>query len=262
MGPCSATLPVYGEGGGFVSTLPPPWAPWWIERSARRLKDMSKPTTVKEYLASLDPERKKAIEAVRKVIKANLDPKIKEVLSYGMLGYCIPHSEYPYGYHCNPDQPLPFINLASQKAHMAVYLFCIYGNDKEIARFEADWKKTGKKLNMGKACLRFKKLEDLDLAVLGRAIKRMTAAKFIKEYEAALEGTAAGKKLAAKKAKEAGAQPAAKKAAKKVSKKAPAKKAAAKKASPKKKAAPKKATAKKGTKKKAAKKTATRRKSS
>ena len=219
----------------------------------------SKATTVKEYLASLDPDRRRAIEAVRKVIKKNLDPKVKEVMSYGMIGYCIPLSVYPDGYHCNPNTPLPFINLASQKAHMAAYLFCISGNDEEIARFEKEWKATGKKLNMGKSCLRFKKLEDLDLDVLGRAIKRMTVKKFIAEYEAALEGTAAGKKRAASKKKAAPKKAAAKKAAKRAAKKPAAKKKVAKKPAAKK-AAAKKATSKKAAKKKPAarKKAATR----
>ena len=93
----------------------------------------AKPTTVTQYLASLDPDRKKAIQAVRKVVKANLDPKVKEGIQYGMIGYFIPHSVYPDGYHCSPDQPLPFIGMASQKNHMAVYLFCIYGDEAEAA---------------------------------------------------------------------------------------------------------------------------------
>ena len=204
----------------------------------------SKASTVKEYLAGLEPERRKALEAVRKVIKANLDPKIKEVMSYGMIGYCIPFGVYPYGYHCKPDQPLPFINLGSQKAHMALHLFCIYGNEKEIKWLESAWKKTGKKLDMGKACVRFKKLDDLALDVIGEAVSRMSAERFIEQYEAALEGTAAGKKLAKIKAKEAGGAAPAKKAPgkKKVAKKAPLKKAAA----------AKKATAKKKSSKKAA----------
>jgi hypothetical protein len=206
----------------------------------------SKASTPKEYLASLDPDRRKAMEAVRKVIKANLDPKIKEVMSYGMLGYCIPFSVYKYGYHCNPDQPLPFINLGSQKNHMGLYLFCIYGNDKEIAWFEKAWKKTGKKLDMGKSCLRFKKLEDLALDVIGEAVSRMSAAQFIEQYEAALEGTTAGKKLAKLKAKEAGGGTAP------TAKKAPRKKVAAKKAATKK--APQRKTAKKAAKKAPAKK--------
>ncbi len=233
----------------------------------------SKATTPKEYLASLEPERRKAIEAVRKVVKANLDPKIKEIMSYGMLGYCIPRSVYKYGYHCNPDQPLPFINLGSQKNHMALYLFCIYGNDKEVAWFEKAWKKTGKKLDMGKSCLRFKKLEDISLEVIGEAVSRMSAEKFIEQYEAALEGTAAGKKLAKLRAKEeGGAAPAkktaakkkaaTKKAAKKAAKKAPARKKAPAKKKAAKKTAAKKAPARKKTAKKAAKKTAARKKKS
>ena len=203
----------------------------------------SKAATVKEYLASLHPDRRKALEAVRKVIKANLDPKVKEVMSYGMIGYCIPFKVYPYGYHCNPEQPLPFMNLASQKAHMALYLFCIYGNEKEIKWFEAAWKKTGKKLDMGKACLRFKKLDDLALDVIGEAVRRMTVEQFIEQYEAALEGTTAGKKLAKIKAKEAGElAPAKKKAAKKKAAKKTTKKAAAKKKSTRKASARKKPT--------------------
>lgn len=210
----------------------------------------SKATTVKEYLASLDPDRRKAINAVRKVIKENLDPKIKEMMSYGMIGYCIPKSVYPPGYHCTPDLPLPYVNVASQKAHMAVYLFSVYGNDEEIKWFESEWKKTGKKLNMGKACVRFKKLEDVALEVLGEAIRRMPADRFIAQYEAALAKTGTGQKRAPKKV------------AKKTAKKAAARKPATKKKAVKK-AASKKAPAKKASaKKKAGKKAATRKKSS
>ncbi|QDV04821.1 hypothetical protein Poly30_03150 [Planctomycetes bacterium Poly30] len=189
----------------------------------------SQAATVKEYLASLDPDRRKAIEAVRKVIKANLDPKIKEVMSYGMIGYCIPKSVYPPGYHCSPEQPLPFMNVASQKNHMAVYLFMIYGNEGEVSWFETEWKKTGKKLDMGKACLRFKKLEDVALDVLGEAVRRMPADKFIAQYEAVLARGSAGKKKAATKKKATKKKAAKKKAIKKAVKKAPARKKSAKK---------------------------------
>ena len=160
-----------------------------------------KPATVTQYLATLEPGRKKAIQALRKVIKANLDPKIKEGIQYGMIGYFIPHSVYPDGYHCSPDQPLPFVGLASQKNHMAVYLFCIYGDEAEAGRFEKQWAKSGKKLDMGKSCVRFKRLEDVCLTSLGAAVKRMTAAKFIKHYEANMvSATARKKKPASKKA--------------------------------------------------------------
>jgi hypothetical protein len=197
-----------------------------------------KPTTVTQYLAALDPARKKAIQALRKVLKANLDPKVKEGIQYGMIGYFIPHSVYPDGYHCSPDQPLPFMSLASQKNHMAVYLFCIYGDEAEAARFEKQWAKSGKKLDMGKSCVRFKKLEDVCLDSIGAAVKRMTAAKFIKHYEANMVSATARKK-----------KPSSKKAA---AKKKPARKAAAKKVTPKKAAPKKAATSKKPASKKAA----------
>ena len=197
-----------------------------------------KPATVTQYLATLEPGRKKAIQALRKVIKANLDPKVNEGIQYGMIGYFIPHSVYPDGYHCSPDQPLPFMSLASQKNHMAVYLFCIYGDEAEAARFEKQWAKSGKKLDMGKSCVRFKKLEDMCLTSLGAAVKRMTAAKFIKHYEANMVSATARKK-----------KPSSKKAA---AKKKPARKAAAKKVTPKKAAPKKAATSKKPASKKAA----------
>ena len=180
-----------------------------------------KPTTVTQYLATLEPDRKKALQAVRKVIKANLDPKVKEGIQYGMIGYFIPHSVYPDGYHCSPDQPLPFMSVASQKNHMAVYLFCIYGDEAEAARFEKQWARSGKRLDMGKSCVRFKNLEDLCLETIGAAIKRMTAARFIEHYERNVVSATARKKKAARK------KTAAKKTA---SRKAPTKKAAPKKA--------------------------------
>ena len=183
----------------------------------------AKPTTVTQYLASLDPDRKKALQAIRKVVKANLDPKVKEGIQYGMIGYFVPHSVYPDGYHCSPEQPLPFMSIASQKNHMAVYLFCIYGDEAEAARFEKQWAKSGKKLDMGKSCVRFKKIEDVCLTSIGAAVKRMTAARFIKHYEAnVVSATARKKKAASKKA---------------AAKKKPARKAATRKATTGKKAA-------------------------
>jgi len=179
---------------------------------------MSKATTVKEYLAALPDDRRKAIEAVRKVIKANLDPKYKEGIQYGMIGYFVPHSVFPDGYHCDPKQPLPFASIASQKNHMAVYMFCLYNDPQEVARFEREWKQAGKKLDMGKSCLRFKKLEDVALDVIGDAIKRMPAKKFIDLYVGNRPSSA----------KKASAKPAAKKAAKKAASKKVTKKVAKK----------------------------------
>ena len=143
-----------------------------------------KASTVSGYLAQLPPDRRGAIEAVRAVILKNLDKGFQETLQYGMIGYNVPHTLYPPGYHCNPKEPLPFAALASQKNHMAVYLMSVYGGDEEW--FRAAWAKTGKKLDMGKSCVRFKKLDDVALDVIGEAVKRVTAKGYIEKYEATL----------------------------------------------------------------------------
>ena len=146
----------------------------------------SSATTVEKYLAELPPDRREAIAAVRAVILANLDPVYQEKMAYGMIGYCVPHSFFPPGYHCDPIQPLPFAGLASQKNHMALFLMSLYmgvdGGD--TAWFEAAWTKSGKKLDKGKSCIRFKKLADLDLKIIGQAIKRIPAKHFVEYYQA------------------------------------------------------------------------------
>lgn len=149
--------------------------------------------TVSEYLKSLPDDRRAAIETVRKVIRANLDKDYEECMQYGMIGYVIPHKIYPAGYHCDPKQPVPFAGLASQKNHMSVYLTCMYvdGDGGERAKkFEAAWKATGKKLDMGKACIRFKKIEDLALDLIGAEIKKMPVKKYLVEYQKVLDGLA------------------------------------------------------------------------
>jgi hypothetical protein len=147
----------------------------------------SKATTVRQYLAELPADRRAAIAAVRAVILENLDPLYEEGMQYGMIGFSVPHHIYPPGYHCDPKQPLPFAGLASQKNYMAVYLSCVYGNAEQGKCFQAAWAKTGKKLDMGKSCIRFKKLNDLALDVIGEAIRRVPARKFIAHYESAIK---------------------------------------------------------------------------
>ena len=149
----------------------------------------SKAATVDQYLSELPEDRRKALEAVRQVILKNLDKDYEEGIQYGMIGYYVPHRVYPAGYHCDPKQPLPFANLASQKNHMALYLMCIYGESDLSRWFREAWAKTGKKLDMGKACVRFKKVEDLALDVIAEAIKRVPAKKYIAQCEAALKAT-------------------------------------------------------------------------
>ena len=161
----------------------------------------SKATTVKEYLQSLPEDRRHALEAVRKVILANLDSDYAEGMSYGMIGYFVPHKVFPAGYHCDPKQPLPFAGLASQKNYLSLYLMGVYCGCAEgpdavettHARwFREAWAKTGKKLDMGKACVRFKKVEDLALDVIGEAIRRVPAKVYIAQYQQVLAATAKG----------------------------------------------------------------------
>ncbi len=152
----------------------------------------SKATTVRDYLAELPEDRRAALQAVREVILKNLDDDFEEGMQYGMIGYYVPHSVYPPGYHCDPRQPLTFASLASQKNHMALYLMCVYGDQNQRTSFEAEWKKAGKKLDMGKSCVRFKKLDDLALGVIGETIRRVTARKYIEICERALSSRQKG----------------------------------------------------------------------
>ena len=149
----------------------------------------SKATTVQAYLAELPDDRRAALQAVRKVILANLDKGYEEGMQYGMIGYYIPHSIYPAGYHCDPKQPLGFACLASQKNYMSLYMMSLYGDGPLAAWFQSEWKKTGKKLDMGKSCIRFKRLEDLPLDIVGEAIRRTPVAKYIEIYDSAMAST-------------------------------------------------------------------------
>ncbi|MCI0597355.1 MAG: DUF1801 domain-containing protein [candidate division Zixibacteria bacterium] len=145
----------------------------------------SKAKTVKEYLSELPAERRSAIQAVREVILKNLPKGFEEMMQYGMIGYVVPHSVYPAGYHCDPKQPLPFVALASQKNHMAVYMMNIYMDRETENWFVQAYKASGKKLDIGKSCLRFKKLEDLALEVIGQAVGRKSVKEYITQYEKA-----------------------------------------------------------------------------
>lgn len=147
-------------------------------------------TTVAEYLKNLPEERRKALSEVRAVIRKNLGKGYKEGIQYGMIGYFVPHSVYPPGYHCKPEEPLPFMSLASQKNHMAVYLMCVYGDAKLRKSFEAAWKKTGKKLDMGKSCVRFKRVEDLALDVIGAAVASVPVGDYIAQCESNMPASA------------------------------------------------------------------------
>ena len=143
----------------------------------------SSATSVESYLAGLPEDRREAVKAVRDTILENLDAGYEEGIQYGMIGYYVPHRLFPAGYHCDPKQPLPFGSIASQKNHMAIYLMHLYMNPDQERWFRDAWKKTGKKLDMGKSCIRFKKLDDLALDVIGESIRRVPAKKYVATYQ-------------------------------------------------------------------------------
>src|SRR5688572_28598907 len=147
----------------------------------------SKATSVRDYLAELPEDRRAAIDAVRKVVLKNLDKDYEEGMQYGMIGYYVPHRLYPAGYHCDPKQPLPFACLASQKNYMSLYGMCLYGSSEHLQKFEKAWAKTGKKLDMGKSCIRFKRVDDLALEVIAETIRTMPARKYIEIYETSIK---------------------------------------------------------------------------
>lgn len=139
--------------------------------------------TIAEYLADLDDDRRTLVATLFDTLRANADPKLAEGIQYGMPAFWLPHEHYPAGYHCDPKQPLPFASVAATKGGASVYLFCTYLDEAERERVAKEWKATGHRLDMGKSCIRVKRLEQVPLEVLGKAVKRMTAAKFVKAYE-------------------------------------------------------------------------------
>jgi Domain of unknown function (DU1801) len=145
-----------------------------------------KPASVKEYLDSLPEDRRKAISKVRAAVNKGLQKGYKEGVQYGMIGWHVPHSLFPAGYHCDPKQPLPFACLANQKNYMSLYLMCVYGDQGQRKWFEAEWRKTGKKLDMGKSCIRFKSAEDVPLDLVTEAVARVPVDAFLAHYADAL----------------------------------------------------------------------------
>lgn len=133
---------------------------------------------IDEYINGLPPGRKEAISELRALILKNLPKGYEEMFAYGMIGYGVPLERYPETYN---GQPLPYIGLASQKNHMSLYLMGVYGDAE--SDFRERFTATGKKLNMGKSCVRFKKLDDLPLDVIAKEVKRLSVKKLIDQYE-------------------------------------------------------------------------------
>ena len=139
----------------------------------------SEAKTAEEYIANLTPDRKKIISQVRELILMNLPKGYEEVIEWGMLAYVVPLSILPDTYN---KKPLQYAALASQKNYNSLYLMSVYGDPKIEADFIADYEATGKKLDMGKSCVRFKNIEDLPLEIIGKVIARTSVAEYVKRY--------------------------------------------------------------------------------
>ncbi len=144
----------------------------------------SKATSPEQYIKELPPDRKEAIAQLRDTILKNLPKGFKEVMSYGMIGYVVPHDEYPDGYHCDPKLPLPFVCIASQKNFIAFYHMGMYAMPGLLKWFTAEYvKRSPAKLDMGKSCIRFKKPEHIPYKLIGELIKKVSVKDWIKVYE-------------------------------------------------------------------------------
>ena len=133
-----------------------------------------------EYLSNLDPSRQEPMNQLRAIVQAHLPKGFEETMSYGMIGYVVPHSLYAAGYHCDPKLPLPFLSIASQKNFIAVYHMGIYANPELHEWFVGEYPKHVKtKLDMGKSCIRFKKPELLPFSLIGELCEKMTVEQWI-----------------------------------------------------------------------------------
>jgi uncharacterized protein YdhG (YjbR/CyaY superfamily) len=146
----------------------------------------SKASTVAQYISEAPDDRKVALEKLRKVILDNLPEGFQECISYGMIGYVVPHSIYPKGYHCTPELPLPFMSFASQKNSINFYHMGLYANPALYDWFVAEYPKhSAQKLDIGKSCLRIKKPENIPFELIGQLVKKITVSDWIALYESA-----------------------------------------------------------------------------
>jgi uncharacterized protein YdhG (YjbR/CyaY superfamily) len=144
----------------------------------------SKASTVDEYIASLPDDRKEALTKLRKEIKKNLPKGFEECMSYGMIGYVVPHKIYPDGYHCDPALPLPFMAIGSQKNFVVMHHMGMYGDIKLNDWFVAEYtKQVTAKIDMGKGCVRFKKMDQIPFQLVGELSSKVTVKDWIAQYE-------------------------------------------------------------------------------
>lgn len=141
-----------------------------------------------EYIQAIPAERREAFTRLRETIQENIPDGFQEGMSYGMIGYVVPHSIYPPGYHCDPKLPLPFVSIASQKNFIALYHMGLYANEELLQWFVAEYPKHSKtKLDMGKSCLRFKKPEAIPFGLIAELMQKMSVDDWVELYETHLK---------------------------------------------------------------------------
>ncbi len=143
--------------------------------------------TVADYVANLPADRRESIEVLRKELKSHLDPRLEEVMQYGMITYVVPHRIYPAGYHRRPADPLPYLALASQKNNLALYLMSIYADPQLSAWLDTEWQATGQRLDRGKSCLRFRSHREIPFEVLGELLRKVDIPTYLQLYERSLK---------------------------------------------------------------------------
>lgn len=147
----------------------------------------SEARTVEEYIENLPENRKETISRLREIVKSNLPAGFEEVMNYGTIGYVVPISKYPAGYHAGKNQPLPFVNIASQKNHIAIYHLGLYSDKELLTWFVQEFeKRSSAKLDMGKSCIRFRKPEHIPFDLIAELMRKITVEKWIEMYENSL----------------------------------------------------------------------------
>jgi len=154
-----------------------------------------KSKTILEYISQLTEDRKEPISKLRNIINQNIDREFSEEINYGMIGWVVPHSLYPEGYHCDPKLPLPFMSIASQKHFIAVYHMGVYASPKLLEWFISEYPKhCSTKLDMDKSCIRFKKIENIPYNLIGKLVSKMSANDWIMLYESNMKDARKRKK--------------------------------------------------------------------
>ncbi|MDX2128889.1 MAG: DUF1801 domain-containing protein [Chloroherpetonaceae bacterium] len=147
------------------------------------------------YIESLPEDRKAAISKLRKTVKEALPKGFEEVMQYGMISYVVPHTIFPDGYHTNPKDPLPFISIASQKSHIALYHMALYSDESLLKWFQEEYAKSvSSKLDMGKSCLRFKKPDAIPYDLIKSLATKITVSTWVERYQSSIQKQESTKK--------------------------------------------------------------------